>query len=553
MIYVHGVKSEDPIIVKDKTVNPEENNQKDDKTVVVPVGKKQKKEAEDIDKLPQGFCVEKTSQETEPQQTEASKSAEQQPDDDDDDLDLPPNTDLDTNKLETGVGIALSQTDPIDEAIEASSIRGVNATFGIENQLDKAQTLVKDDQNAPLREDFKKGVHGVSVIRAEKLNYKVDMFSFKGDRDTETLRADQILTYKSKSERTKLMFTGTFTQTDKRYKIVSEDIQPEIAEDTDIPNSKTATESENTEQTNTTEEKSFQRFRNYGMYLGLNQKIGKNDEIYASIVHTKGGSNLDNLKTTSIEGEYVSNKYNFTIDGDVIITDIGSESSVKSNLSFRFNTKEDEAAEEEVKQEETPVEENKTETEEKTENYTIPQDTKKWKKKGGVIIKYEDIDGVGEKGIGYYYDNKKKTSSTNTKFTMFAMASITQRKEEKDSYYATAGAEFKYRNQINNDTKFQADANIINKYSFSGPDKGNMTTTQFTAKITNSKVNAEVKGKGILLPDTQYAGVTAKISYKPIEKVQGLEVFTRGEYVYEKTELHKTQGGSILAGISYSF
>lgn len=548
MVYFNEIKTGDTTPVK-KPVNSTNVTPEKQKIKVFP--EKSKTENNSDNDLPQGYYVEKSDEEPKPEQPKAQEPVGKQQDDDD--FDLPPDTDIDTNKLEMPAGIALGHTETIDDAIDAAALRGLNSTVEDGNKLDKAQTMIKEDQNGPLKENFKKGIHGVSVIRAEKTSYDVGVLSLDAKKENETVRADQILTYESKSGKTKLMFTGTYIQTKTDIKTrTSINGDSDISNETDetLQNMSNSVTESGAEQTDY-ESQPSQKIKDYCFYVGLNQKL-KKDELYASIVHADGKAGLDNLKTTSVECEYFSDKYNFTLEGNAILTDIGSLSSAKTNLSFRFNTKEDENPKE-VKSEEPATEENETEVTENTENKAEPQNTKKWKKKGGLIIKYEDIDGVGEKGIGYYFDNKKKTQNTNTKFTLFAVGSMTQRKDEKDSYYATAGAEFKYKNQINNDTKFEANANVINKYAFCGPDKGNTTTTQFRAKLTNPRVTAEVKGKGIILPESKYAGVTAKISWKPTKKIQGLEVFTRGDYLYEKTNISKTSGGSLLGGISYSF
>ena len=530
MVYFHGVNSSDSVITKKANDDKETKVSAQQETVVVPVGKREEKKSQEADKLPQGFYVEKT--------TEDTKAVESKPDNDEDETDLPPDTKVDTSKLETAPGIALSKSEPIDDAIEAASMRGLGHTLDTENKLDKAQTMIKDDQNSLIKEDFEKGIHGIGVVRVEKSQYNVKTSYMDATRKLDTGRADAILTYENKSGNTKLMFSGTYTNTRRNVQAINP-----AQKDSELNDSQKAEQSiaENTD-----------NLKEYGVYFAIEQKIGEKDKLDASIVHAKGGI-LETLKTTSVAGEYACDKYNFTLTGTANKTNVGTASSFKTNLSFKFNSIEDKTSEE-VNTEATK-ENQQEETQKQPEVKTEDKNNKKWQSKGGLIIDIDNYDGEAEQGIGYYRDFKKKNQKTYTKFSTFAKGSMTSRKDEPDSYYATAGVEFKYKNKINEKTKFETTAQVVNKYAFTGNDKGNTFTGKFKSTLSNSKVNAEVEGKYVAVPNSKYAAISGKVSYKPSKKFKELELFARGDYTYEnkKDVSMETKGYSILGGVSYSF
>ena len=554
MVYLHKIGADEPI-VSGQSVQQDQKAKKEQQAKVVPVGQKAENKSDDVDKLPQGYYIEKSQDAPAAEPTEApaedvkenSHKQEQQSESANnnyDDVDEP-DTNVYPGSRITVDSIALGQSDKIEEALAGAEIKGINSVIqGTASQLDKALTMIQTDPHSVLEPNFKKGFHGTGIARYELTNYSINIDNeynssvFK--RTTDTKRVDFNATYESPKGKTKLMLHASGTTTDRHVKEVSS--ENHIAIEQEIPEAQDGSQASadgTAANENITESK--ETLNQYRLYLGGKFKINK-DELSASVIHAKGAS-LDNSNMTQIDARYHVNNYNVTLDSSTIIYKIGPKTSTKTNISCYFNAKEP------VDQTENePANENQT----AESNQTAPANSgNKWTKRGGLIIKGESVNGEYEQGVGYYETFKKLGKDHSMlKITPLAVVSTTPRKEETTSYHFTSGVNVKFNKKYSKDSNLTASLDIKDRISFCGQDKGNTFTAFVDANYTNKKFNAKFEGKYILVPDSKYLALALRGGYKINKHVQ---VFGETSYLNQKDGITKLKGGSFMVGVTGTF
>ena len=553
MVYLHKIGADEPI-VSGQSVQQDQKAKKEQQAKVVPVGQKAENKSDDVDKLPQGYYIEKSQDAPAAEPTEApadevqdnppQQKQKSSPENDNDDVDEP-DTNVYPGSRITVDSIALGQSDKIEEALAGAEIKGINSVIqGTASQLDKALTMIQTDPHSVLEPNFKKGFHGTGIARYELTNYSINIDNeynssvFK--RTTDTKRVDFNATYESPKGKTKLMLHASGTTTDRHVKEVSS--ENHIAIEQEIPEAQDGSQASadgTAANENITESK--ETLNQYRLYLGGKFKINK-DELSASVIHAKGAS-LDNSNMTQIDARYHVNNYNVTLDSSTIIYKIGPKTSTKTNISCYFNAKEP------VDQTENePANENQT----AESNQTAPANSgNKWTKRGGLIIKGESVNGEYEQGVGYYETFKKLGKDHSMlKITPLAVVSTTPRKEETTSYHFTSGVNVKFNKKYSKDSNLTASLDIKDRISFCGQDKGNTFTAFVDANYTNKKFNAKFEGKYILVPDSKYLALALRGGYKINKHVQ---VFGETSYLNQKDGITKLKGGSFMVGVTGTF
>ena len=572
MVYLNRVNGDEPVISGQKPASAQVPQTKKTEAKVVPVGQSQDKNQQDIDKLPQGYYVEKSQDAPAPEPTEAptdevkdntpvaqpteapadevkenaqqkKQKSESASDNNDVDIDEP-DTNVYPGARITIDNIALGQSDKIDEALAGAEIKGLNAAIEESaTKMDKALTMIQTDPHSVLEPKFKKGVHGTGIARYEYTNYSVDIDpgseygSTVFKRTTNTKRVDFNGTYESPKGKTKLMLYASGTTTNRHVKEVTSGNPVEQ----EIPDEQNASQTPADNLVAEEALESRETINQYRLYLGGKFKLGK-DELGASVMHAKGAS-LDNSNTTQIDARYHINNYNVTIDSSTVIYKIGPKTSTKTNISCYFNAKE------QVDQTENePANENQTAEENQT---TTANTANKWSKRGGLIIKGESVNGEYEQGLGYY-ESFRRLGDANSmlKITPFLVASTTPRKEETTSYHATAGVNVKFNKKFNPDSSVTASLDIKDRISFCGQDKGNIFTAFVDANYTNKKFNAKFEGKYIIVPDSKYVACALRAGYKMNKYLQ---VFGETSYLNQKDGIIKLKGGSFMVGVTGTF
>ena len=564
MVYLHKIGADEPI-VSGQSVQQDKKAKKE-QVKVVPVGQKAENKSDDVDKLPQGYYIEKSQDAPAAEPSEApveevkknlhkqeqkSESANNNYDDVDE-----PDTNVYPGSRITVDSIALGQSDKIEEALAGAEIKGLNSVIQEPaSQLDKALTMIQTDPHSVLEPNFKKGFHGTGIARFKKgfhgtgiARYELTNYSINIDneynssvfkRTTDTKRVDFNATYESPKGKTKLMLHASGTTTDRHVKEVSS--ENHIAIEQEIPEAQDGSQASadgTAANENITESK--ETLNQYRLYLGGKFKINK-DELSASVIHAKGAS-LDNSNMTQIDARYHVNNYNVTLDSSTIIYKIGPKTSTKTNISCYFNAKEP------VDQTENePANENQTAEENQTK---VANTANKWSKRGGLIIKGESVNGEYEQGLGYYESFKRLDNNSMLKITPFAVVSTTPRKEETTSYHFTSGVNVKFNKKYSKDSNLTASLDIKDRVSFCGQDKGNAFTAFVDANYTNKKFNAKLEGKYISVPDSKYLALALRGGYKINKHVQ---VFGETSYLNQKDGITKLKGGSFMVGVTGTF
>ena len=553
MVYLHKIGADEPI-VSGQSVQQDKKAKKE-QVKVVPVGQKAENKSDDVDKLPQGYYIEKSQDAPATEPTEApaeevkenshkqeqkSESANNNYDDVDE-----PDTNVYPGARITIDNIALGQSDKVDEVLASAEIKGLNSVIQEPaSQLDKALTMIQTDPHSVLEPKFKKGFHGTGIARYELTNYSINIDNeynssvFK--RTTDTKRVDFNATYESPKGKTKLMLHASGTTTGRHVKEVSS--ENHIAIEQEIPEAQDGSQASadgTAANENITESK--ETLNQYRLYLGGKFKINK-DELSASVIHAKGAS-LDNSNMTQIDARYHVNNYNVTLDSSTIIYKIGPKTSTKTNISCYFNAKEPVD-----RTENEPANENQTAEENQTK---VANTANKWSKRGGLIIKGESVNGEYEQGVGYYETFKKLGKDYfMLKITPFAVVSTTPRKEETTSYHFTSGVNVKFNKKYSKDSNLTASLDIKDRISFCGQDKGNAFTAFVDANYTHKKFNAKFEGKYISVPDSKYTALALRGGYKINKHVQ---VFGETSYLNEKSIITKMKGGSFMVGVTGTF
>lgn len=577
MIHLNRINGSNPIFIS----NSENRNDilEQNKKIIVPVGEKLEHQQKNDD-LPQGLYVEKSQDRPSPEPTEApteeiqditpspapteapteevedktpeNEQATVPANDDIEDIEVP-DTNVYPDERITVDNIALGQADKIDDILEGAEIKGINSAIEESaSKLDKALTMIQTDPHSVMEQDFKKGVHGIGLARYELTDYSIDLnlgsSTSSYTRTTDTKRVDFNGTYENPEGNTKLMLFASGTVTNRHVKMNTTDDNTDVNTNTqEVPNEQDASPAE--ENLSIAEEvtESREKYNQYRLYLGGKFKLGK-DELNTCITHAKGGT-LNNSVTTQIDARYHFNNYNVNVDGTTIIYNIGPTTSTKTNISCYFNAKEPNTSTEQETpaQEVTPDENNATE-----EDQTTPvNNRKKWAKRGGLIIKGESVNGEYEQGLGYYEVFKKLGDNHSVlKITPFVLGSTTPRKDETSSYHFTTGVNLKYNRRFNPNSLLSTSLDVKDRISFCGDDKGNIFTAFVDANYTYKKFNAKLEGKYILVPDSKYAAIAFRGSYRANKNLQ---LFGETSYLNQTTEAVKLKGGSLMLGANVTF
>lgn len=527
MVYLNKVNGDEPV-VNGKNISQQAPQQSQKDSIVVPVGQKQNENAQDSDKLPQGFYVEKSQDTPLAEPTEAPAEEVQEtptaeptevPEQDDDDSDIPDTKMHIDERIEMSESITIASDEirPIEDALDNAVRRGQNAALkqidsdGEIDAITSAETMMKYDTFQPLNMDYKKGWHAVGLARFEHDNFKYTVE--ETDSSTKWIsnseRIDIKGTYESKTGNTKLFGYLKGATTNNNITIST----PEENENskTDAENGNNGDKPDIPPIPDVLNMKS--NSKEYCIYMGLKQKFKNGDVLSATGFYDKNEEQLVN--TTQFDALYDMGFADIT--GNVSVYQIAdNKATVKTNLSCKFKTPEPP----EPEPTDQPEEQTTQNEDEEKNPQEVKTDGKKWHKKSGLLLEFESEDDH-EQGIGYYWDFKKNAANSKTKFTFFGKGSTTQRgNDEKSSYHITAGANLQYREKINSKTLFDLNLDAKNKLTFGGEDKGNITTAFGTARINKkNKFFAELEGKLILARDT-YKALALRLAYKFSPKVE---------------------------------
>lgn len=548
MTSVSKVSSADTPVTVNQPVNTGEVT-KNKEVIVVPVEQNQGEQPQDTDKLPAGYCIEKTGDSTSsdvtasaPDDKPDSQKVNQEPPKDTtsagctsttgnsgdtpvvkEDSNDEPDTEVHTDERITIDDIALSQSDKITSAIQNAEAKGLNSIIGEDYaEMAKATTMIKTDPHSIMEQDFKKGFLGNGIARYQHTNYTTtseDDSGLEFNQTTNSERLDLSSTYESPKGNTKLALYASGTVTNNNIKGANS-------------------------QTPIDQNASMDK---YNLYMGSQFKLGK-DKLNTSIIYADGGK-LDESKITEIDARYNINKYNVTLDGSVELYQVGPSTSSKTNFSCYLNSKNDEETEKKKEDAaDSPSDEtNKVET---TDNSNTQQNNKKWTKNDGLLIRMEAVNGGDvEEGIGYYQTYKKSDDKSFLKITMFGLGSTTPRKDEASSYCATTGVNMFYKYNPNKDLSLDVNIDTKDKVSFCGPDKGNTFTAFVDANCTYKKLYTRLEGKYINA-NSKYAAVALRTSYKANKN---LLLFTDLSYEDKQIETARTKGTSVMVGANLKF
>ena len=532
MVYFNKVSTADtPVTVNQSGNTNEVTANKEVK--VVPVGQNsENKKADDADKLPQGYCIEKSQE----------PSATINDDNDDIDTNVHPDDKIAYNS------IAVEQADQVDDIIKTAYVKSLNTALGEEDKLDKALTMIKNDPYDVLNKDFKKGFHGTVIGRGEVIQYSVNNAGNDMSSTKFTKKIDANFTYESKSGNTKLLFLGSGTKTDVNLKLsVNTDLAEQPSEsDTSVNDAETA----NDVVPSADGLSANNQYNEFSLYIGGKQKIGK-DTLSGSVLHSKEQSNLPSA-TTQVDLKYDMDKYNATIELNTIVCNINHRNVVeKTNLSCDFNTKEEDNVESNEQQNQ-PAEETQEQTTDKTE---VVENNKKWQKKGGLGIDIEALNYEYESGLHYKYNFKRKGVNSVTRIVPFAGVSTIQREGEADSYSLRTGVILKYNKNIGANSSLQTSVDLKDKITIIGKDKGNIFTANGSVKFRSRKFDADMNAKYIIA-GSKYAGLDTKLAYKPTNDVQ---IFCKGNIIKQLEHNSDTnapveiKGAAIQGGVCVNF
>ena len=527
MVYLKSISGDEPVVTGKENVLTKTSQLNQKKVKVVPVSQKEEKQTEDIDKLPQGYYVEKSQDppvpEPEPtqapEQTQTTTPTETATTDQSNDDNNEPDTKIHSDErieMSESITIANDEVKPITEALDNAVRRGLNSTFGSGTSQDgevdsisSAESMMKHDTFQPLDMNFKKGLHGSGLGRFEINNFKyeIEETGSKIKWTSNAKRIDLKGTFENKSGNTKLFgyFKGVNTKNNTTLEIPE---SPAETENTD--NEKDIEPIPELSNIKTT-------YNEYCGYAGLRQKFNNGHVLSATAFHDINERMSSN--TTQFDALYDLGIADIT--GSAAIYKIGnSESSVKTNLSCKF--KMFDVPSDKQPQAEKPQDEQSTQNEEAEEHktQTVKTGNKKWDKKSGLLLEFETEEDP-EQGIGYYWDFKKENPNSKTRLTIFGKGSTTQRgKDKKSSYHNTIGANFQYKEEIYPKTFFDLCLDVKNKITAGGEDKGSITTAFGTARLTSkNKFIAELEGRFILAKDT-YKALALRFAYKFSPKVE---------------------------------
>lgn len=578
MVYFNNINGDEPIITGKKAVNI--NAQTPQKVTVVPVGQKSQDDTpQDVDKLPQGYYVEKTGGDTPPTQepvsipTEApntettetpdetqnastpseeeetplSEQTDATSQDDDDKPDTSMHTD-ERIELSESIITASDESRPVQEALNNAIRRSQNIMYGKVHPGDNdnvdyissAESMIKHDTFTPMDMDYKKGLHvsGLGRFEINHYNYDVQETGSNTEWNSNAERIDLSGTYESKSGNTKLFgyLKGLTSQNNIVYKTAESQENDSSTED---GNATPETSDDVAPISDVMNVKS--NYNEFCAYMGIKQKFNNGHALTATGFYDVDESRLTH--TTEIDALYDLGFADVT--GSAAIYKMGNtKATVKTNLSCKLKTF-DKPADEQTTTEQTQEEQTVQSSEEEQTQQTAKSNGKKWDKKGGVILEFESEDNP-EQGIGYYLDYRKNNQNSKTKFVVFGKASTTQRGEdEASSYHLTTGANLQYREKISSKYLFDLNLDVKDKVTVGGDDKGNITTAFGTARLTSKKLIAELEGKLILAKDT-YKALALRLAYKFNPK---LEVSLEGAAVNQNENGVKLTGYTALGSV----
>ena len=564
MVYFNKIRGDKPVIISRNTTGAAGNTAP--KVTVVPVGQKADKK-EDTDKLPQGYCVEKSQNDTPPVQEPASipteaptseptetpaeetPSSETEPASQDNDTDSVPDTKMHTDErieLSESITIASDDSRPIQDALDNAIRRSQSSLLNNKDvdYITKAESMIKHDTFQPLEMEYKKGLHASGLTRYELNDYNYDVAEtdthIKWKSNSE--RIDLKGTYESNSGNTKLFGYLKSAVTRNNVLIENPKLQELAKNDENNNYEETGDGGDKPDIQPIPDISNFKSKSNeYCAYLGLKQKFNNGNVLTATGFHDKNESQMSH--TTQFDALYDLGFADIT--GCVTVYKLGvTKPTVKTNLSCKLKTFDNPAdtqiSAEQATDEQTVQNEDNTKKQE-----SIKSNGKKWDKKGGLLLEFESEDDH-EQGIGYYWDFRKNETNSKTKFTVFAKGSTTQRGEdETSSYHITAGANLQYKEKISPKYLFDLSLDAKNKLTFGGKDKGNITTAFGKARLTSKKLIAELEGKLILAKDT-YKALSLRLGYKLNKKV---EISAEGSATNQNESGIKLKGYTGLASL----
>lgn len=522
MVYLNRLNGDEPIVAAQVSAPAQAPQTEKTKVKVVPVGqKKEDPKPEDVDKLPQGYYIEKTPDNITPTPEPTSLPSSEQ---DEDIIDT--NINLDQNvSLSESIVIPSDETKPVDNVLENAARRGQNSILNNESitSLDRAESMIKDDPFRPLDNPFKKGFQAAGLARFELNNqrYNIDETGASVRVNTNAQRIDLKATYESPSGKTKLFsyLKGAITNNHTIMESANVNSEAEVQNDDNV------VVDDKIEAQN--------KYKAHCAYLGLKQKFNNGHVLSATAFHDNDASKFS--KITAVDAKYDLGIA--SVEGSTVIYKIGNANSVKTNLSCKFNAFDNNMS----NQETAPSEEEENNVKDDVTPAEPIQSNNKFERKNGLIIEFES-EGDSEQGLGYHWGFRKLTQNTRQMYGFFVKGSTTQRKEESSSYHITTGTNLKYNNG-----NFSADLDIKDKLTFGGIDKGNIFTAFGHARIVSPKAAAELEGSAVYTNDGRRNAIVLRGAYKPNKKVV---IFGEGGYLYERLPGITTQSATFRAGVS---
>ncbi len=566
------------------------NNKKLRKTVTEHIVEP-KKEEENIDKLPQGYSIEKSP-------NVDNKAVKK--DDDDDDKVVKKNTDDNNDDYETtfgenGIEIDSEQrihtrksiaqhadnqyTNAIGAQMEEAFFDDIDDGDETGTKYVKAMQDIKDD-NFNFFNIIPEKLHVYGSGTAEFSGYKTtDDENNRIKINTQAYKGNVGITYgKSyknggslkvigfgQATKTTDHIDGTISKDSKTYKIPDE-IFDEIDEKelNEIPDIQelNKTPIDNTD-INTDGLDDISELEHFNMreddldikaYVGAQYKFKNGDLTTGTLSFSKDGGNGD----TRFDGmaRYDNKKYG--IYGQFNITDYinkadsyevdqNTHNTVVTNIKFGFNNDESEDYEGEDFQ---PYEQS---TETDTDPQQLVQESvKKWKLHTHPYVISRIVGQSFENGLGVEQSFKGTGSNSKLNFVpavQYSIDIVPKDEENLDYMHNIAfGGNIDYTKSLAKGT-LNATAKIRNKYTFGD---GNSFTAALNTAYRNEQVSVGAEAVYIKIPDSNYFGVNADVTYKP-KKVKWLETFITGNYVSNNDSDSNISGWSTQLGARVNF
>ena len=512
-----------------------------------------KKEEKDLDKLPQGYSIEKTFVDTD----DDTDTDETIVDTDDDTDKTSADTDDDTDVVETNNDAADENTDN-DNTEEEVIDHNINTEDRIHThksiakhksdnaQINSAMGTVTsaffddlkdddsygaefinaykstEDKDTDFLKDIPNGTHYYGKVIGEFSRLTDNSEAFSVDINSKSYQGSFGMAYGKQykgGQELKIMGHGFVNKTHDNGKVtinnLSQYIPDDIDEDLDDDLSKKRYMQQEEEISDDSTIPYDEKTVDYKALIAAKYKFANKDDLSGSLSYFNDGSEdaradgtfrYENNKYNiygQINGTYYFNRQNeYNQSGD-------TERTLVTNLKFGFmEPSEDENTNSQQNNEQQTVEDNN--------EVTVPEiNTKKWTKYSHPYVISNIVGESYENGLGLDQIFKKTASDSNLRVAAFGQYSFyIEPKDEEHLQYThniTFGGDIDYLKHFRNGT-LNVNAKIRDKYMFG---EGNSFTAKAKASYTTNKLDVGAEAMYIKVPTSSYFGASANVSYSP--------------------------------------